>query len=100
MPGRKQDNCYYNDDYLEADGKQVGFFQLSPQWSPVPGRMLIVGFEFEKHAYHDATTTVAEVEGMVIWSRRITRGYTSEPFEHSMGFGIRIDRVAPIVEEK
>ena len=94
MPS-EADSCFYNDEPLDADGKQVGFFQLGTGWEPVPGKCLVVGFDMPKHEYRDATTTIEEVEAVVIWTRRIVRAYQATTTEH----GIRVDRIAPIVDE-
>ena len=95
MPGCEIDSCFYNDEPLDADGKQVGFFQLGRDWDPVPGKFLVVGFDMPKHEYRDVTTTIDQIEAAVIWTRRIVRAYQVTTIEH----GIRVDRVAPIVDE-
>jgi hypothetical protein len=95
MPGCPADSLFYNDEYLEAGAEQVGFFQLGEDWEPIAGRCLVVGFDMATHEYRDPVTTAEQLEARVIWSRRIVRAYQAEKTE----YGIRIDRVAPIVEE-
>lgn len=96
MPGCEANSVFYNDEMLEADGRQVAFFQLGEGWEPIAGRCLVVGFDALKHEYRDAVTTVEQLAAVVIWTRRIVRDYQVTKTQD----GIRIDRVAPIVDEK
>jgi hypothetical protein len=62
MPGCEADSVFYNDEMLEADGRQVAFFQLGEGWEPIAGRCLVVGFDMMTHEYRDAVTTVEQLE--------------------------------------
>jgi hypothetical protein len=96
MPGCEADSVFYNDEMLEADGRQVAFFQLGEGWEPIAGRCLVVGFDMMTHEYRDAVTTVEQLEAAVIWTRRIVRDYQIT----RTADGVRIDRITPIIDEK
>jgi hypothetical protein len=96
MPGCEADSVFYNDEMLEADGKNVAFFQLGEGWEPIAGRCLVVGFDMATHEYRDPVTTIEQLEARVIRTRRIVRDYQVTKIED----GVRIDRVAPIVDEQ
>lgn len=62
-----KDDVYVDDEGLMKITQDSKFFQLNPNWQPLAGNGLILGFDPETGESIDTTMTVEQVKEMVVF---------------------------------
>lgn len=88
---------------VDDEGGPMDFWQW-PGCDPVPGLTLLHGHRIMEDACFDCPISLEDARAQVTFTKRIIRGYQTTETKGEGQFGeemkLRVERVAPIVEER
>jgi|SRR6266581_6363003 len=92
--------CFGDGNGLPDEGVAGDFFQLGDptKCHPIPGISFLIDHDAPTDGFSDVTPSVADIERMITWSRRVVRDMPVTVMDTEDGMGVVVGLTAPIVE--